>query len=445
MDTDTLARGLADDLREVPLIDAHTHLVGGKLAARGLHDILLYHMAVSDLYAAGCPSGARLTQFPGWPTQEEAQGRIVEALPYLPLVRNTAISWGIRIILADLYGWEEPVTAENWQQLDALIRERADDRAWQRTVMQRAGILRFSTEWARRGDETDGDILDYSLEWAFFTRTQWGEHDTALYELERCWGKSPDNPMPIGSGGRPPTERAIRSLDDMHAAIAHYVDAMPADRLRSMATHVSTDIDYTLPTDAEMAAALSRRDRATAAERDLYAAYINEAFLTRLMHVHGDSIVFQFSFGAEPLPFETGSRLSQRTIAQLAEIISRHPGLRFQCFLSSRHANQSLCTLARELPNLSLAGYWWHSFFPGTIRQVMEERLDMLPTNKQVGFFSDAYCVEWAYAKAVLVRTQLAQVLAPKIAQGQYTRDEALAVARAICVDSARETLRMQV
>ena len=33
------------------------------------------------------------------------------------------------------------------------------------------------------------------------------------------------------------------------------------------------------------------------------------------------------------------------------------------------------------------------------IRQVMEERLDMLPANKQIGFFSDAYCVEWSYAK----------------------------------------------
>src|SRR5206468_1235702 len=82
-------------------------------------------------------------------------------------------------------------------------------------------------------------------------------------------------------------------------------------------------------------------------------------------------IVFQFSFGAEPLPFETGSRLSQQTISQVAAMIARHPKLRFQCFLSSRHANQSLCTLARELSNFSLAGYWWHNFFPDTIGQVI--------------------------------------------------------------------------
>ena len=157
-----------------------------------------------------------------------------------------------------------------------------------------------------------------------------------------------------------------------------------------MATHISTDIDFRPVTDAEMAAALARRDAAGPAERDIYASYIHEAFLTAL-EPHADRIVFQFSFAAEPLPHETASLLPQRAIAHLADVIARHPKVRFVCFLASRHANQSLCTLCRELPNFALAGYWWHNFFPGAIRQVMEERLDMLPANKQIGFFSDAY------------------------------------------------------
>src|SRR5439155_20702 len=225
---------------------------------------------------------------------------------------------------------------------------------------------------------------------------------TALYELERCWGKTPASPSPIGAGARPPTERAIRTLEDAHAAIAHYVKSIPYNQIISTATHISTDISYQPISESEMAAALTRRSEAGAVERDIYASYINEAFLTALER-HADQIVFQFSFGAEPLPHETASRLSQTTIAQLAEMIGRHPRLRFQCFLASRHANQSLCTLARELPNLSLAGYWWHNFFPDVIRQIMAERLDMLPANRQIGFFSDAYCAEWSYAKAIIV------------------------------------------
>src|ERR1700690_4612244 len=99
---------------DVPMLDIHTHLVGGQLGARGLHDVLLYHMVISDLYAAGCPNGSRLTQYPGEPSPEEARQRIEEALPFLPTIQNTSCFWGVRIILQELYGWKEPITAANW-------------------------------------------------------------------------------------------------------------------------------------------------------------------------------------------------------------------------------------------------------------------------------------------------------------------------------------------
>ncbi len=436
----SLSRLVEEALAEVPVLDVHTHLVGGQLGARGLHDVLLYHMVVTDLHAAGCPSGARLTQYPGWPGKEEAKQRVEEALPYLPKIQNTSGFWAVRMILRDLYGWTEPITAASWGKLDAQIRERADDRAWHHSILDRLNIRRTGSEIARRGKGEDDERLQYALEWGFFTRCQWGEFDTALYELERCWGRTPESPTAIGAGGRPATDRTIQSLADVHAAVAHYVSAIPYKQILSTATHLSTDIDYRSVTDAEMESALARRSQAGPAERDVYASYINEAFLTALEN-RPEKIVFQFSFGAEPLPFETGSRLRQQTIGQLGEIIGRHPRLRFQCFLSSRHANQSLCTFARELPNFSLAGYWWHNFFPDVMRQIMSERLDMLPANKQVGFFSDAYCLEWTYGKAILVRRQLARVLAERIEQGQYSLGEALEIAKSILYDSPQELL----
>jgi hypothetical protein len=435
-----MVRDLESALAELPILDIHTHLVGGKLAARGLHDLLLYHMVVSDLYAAGCPSGARLTQFPGWPSREEAHARIREALPYLKHIQNTSSYWGVRIILRELYGWTEAIDEGKWKRLDALIRERADDRAWAQSILDRARIKRTGTELARRGGGEDDERLQYALEWGFFTRTQWGEFDTALYELERCWGKSPESPAPIGGGARPATEREIRTLDDVQAAIAHYVNSIPYGRIISTATHLSTDIDYRPVSDEEMARALARRPYAGPAERDCYASYVNDAFLTALA-AHADEIVFQFSFGAEPMPFETASRLSQRTIGQVAELIGRHPRLHFQCFLASRHANQAMCTLARELPNFSLAGYWWHNFFPDTIAQVMRERLEMVPANKQIGFFSDAYCVEWSFAKAFLVRRILARVLTERIELGQLDLQGAVEFARASCFESPQTLL----
>jgi glucuronate isomerase len=443
MSTLSVASHLERALAEIPILDIHTHLVGGRLGARGLHDVLLYHMGISDLYAAGCPNGARLKEFPNWPPTQEAHARIEEALPFLPRVRNTSSSWAVRLVLADLYAWHEPIARDNWRKLDDCIRERADDRAWHHSILDRLNIRRTGTELARRGQGEDDDRLQYALEWGFFTRCQWGEFDTALYELERCWGQKPDSPSPIGAGVRPKPDRTIRSLTDVHEAVAHYANSIPYGKVLSTATHLSTDINYRLVSDAEMESALARRAGAGPVERDIYASYVHETFLKQLQK-HGEEIVFQFSLGAEPLPFETGSRVNQRTLAQLGEMIARHPRLRFQCFLASRHANQSLCTLARELPNLSLSGYWWHNFFPDTIRQVIAERLDMLPANKQVGFFSDAYCVEWTYAKAVVVRKQMARVLAEKVEQGQYSQDDALSIAHEILFESPQALLGME-
>ena len=350
----------------------------------------------------------------------------------------------MRLILRDLYGWTEPITATNWRKLDTLIRERSADPSWPRQILNKATIRRAGTELWRRKDGSADDIFQYALEWAFFARAQWGVYDTPLYELETAWNQpDPGALLPVTLGSdRPAVARPIRTLDDVHAAVDYYVDHIPYSKILSTAQHISTDIDFRETDDADMAMALSHRDRATTEEQNIYASYILELFLTKL-ESHINEIVFQFSLGAEPLPFETGSKLRQETIFQVASIVARHPNVRFMVFLSSEHTNQSMCTLTRELPNLSLAGYWWHNFFPSTIRSVLSERLDMMAANKQIGFFSDAYCLDWAYAKAVLVRKQMAAVLAGKVDQDQYSIDTALEIARQVCYESPQSLLGM--
>jgi hypothetical protein len=77
------------------------------------------------------------------------------------------------------------------------------------------------------------------------------------------------------------------------------------------------------------------------------------------------------------------------------------------------------------------------------MRQVLAERLDMLPLNKQAGFFTDAYCLEWTYGKAFLIRKVMARVLAERVESGQYTRRDALDVAREILFQTPQTLLGM--
>jgi hypothetical protein len=441
MDARSLALEIDESLRSVPALDVHTHLDATHLVARGLHDILLYHMVVSDLVSAGCPDRARLSESP---SEEEARTRIERALPFLPGIRNTSCSWGVRLILVDLFGWRQPVTAGNWKELDALIRERSAREGRALEIQKSAGISRSCTELWRRHDGRADAMLQYSLEWAFFGRAQWGEYDTALWELEKAWSEgAPGAPTAIGPDqSRPVPSRTIRSVKDVYEALDAYVAAIPSTVLGT-AQHLSTDIDFSPVDEHAMASALRRRHQAGNAERDVYASFVMEEFFKRL-EARAPGVMFQFSLGAEPLPAETASRLSQATLAWLAQIVARHPGIRFQCYLSSAHANQALCTIARELPNFSLAGYWWHNFFPVFIERVIRERLDMLAASRQIGFFSDAYTIEWCYAKSVIVRRMLARVLAEKVFSGQYDTAAALSVAREILYEAPQRLMGME-
>ena len=433
------AENLYNELRAAPVLDAHTHINASAVTARGLADILLYHMVVSDLYAAGCPDGARIDGL----SDSEKEKRIEAAIPWLPYIKNTSCWWGVRIILHDLYGWDEEIAHDNWRKLDAIIRERSRDDSWAREIARYAGIRRIVTELWRGGGDA-ANLFQYSLEWAFFTRSQWGQYDTAILELEHSWSQStPGPPLPVKlDRNNSPFIGTVKNLDDVKKAIKHYTESIPYEKILSIASHFSTDISYRCVSDNEMELALSNRANAGPHEREVYANYINEAFLQSIAKTHPDTVL-QFSLGAEPLPYETGSKMKTETVFELAQLFNRHRDLQFNLFISCEHQNQAFCTLVRELPNVSLSGYWWHNFFPGSIRKVMETRLDMMPLNRFVGFFSDAYCLDWAYAKSLIVRRQMAEVLNDKIELGQYTKQMALDIASELVYNTPQSLLGM--
>lgn len=428
---------LLEKIQDIRFVDPHTHVDSAHLSARGLSDVLLYHMVISDLYTAGCPDGARLSENP---TREEMHARLERAVPFVPSIVNTSCYWGVRIILKDLYGVEDRITPDNWRYIDDLIAERKDDRAWHREVLRRAGISKVVTEYGRRGDRSNDDILEYSQEWAFFTRAQWGRFDAALLELEYAWNHEEScSPLPVTTTDADlQFEKKIHTIEDVYAAIRHYCDRTPEDVCSNSASHLSTDIHYRNVGRDEMEKALKNRAHAGTYERDVYANFIQQEYMRELDR-RKSGLILQFSVGAEPLPYETCSLLNARTAYEFAEVIAQYPERMFTFSLSSAAHNQQFCTIARELPNVVMVGYWWHNFFPTIIRQVMSERLDMLSLEKQIGYFSDAYCVDWIYAKSRIVRRQLAEVLLPRIASGQYDERTALDIVRAICFDTPRK------
>ena len=63
----------------------------------------------------------------------------------------------------------------------------------------------------------------------------------------------------------------------------------------------------------------------------------------------------------------------------------------------------------------------------------------MVAINKQVGFFTDAYTMEWAYIKSRLIREVTAKVLAERVEEGRYTKKTALDIAASLLSGTATE------
>ncbi|HME51988.1 MAG TPA: hypothetical protein VKM55_07210 [Candidatus Lokiarchaeia archaeon] len=441
MTDQVLINNLEIALQDVPMICIHAHLDPKQLTAQGLHHVLLYHMPLSELYSAGMPNGDRLSWYA---SKEEARSRIEEALPYLKHVKNTSLQWGIKRILADLYDWNEPITEDNWQAIDSVIAEKSEGPSWPREIMKRCNVVSSSTEFRLRDEGQADDILTYALEWAFFTRAQQNMNDSPLFELEWTWSQdAPSAPLPVNvDKSKFVPEKTITTLDDVQDAMQHYIATVPFDKLVCAANHFSTDINYFDVTEDDMRHALENRDHATEHDRDIYTGYILQEYLNAL-ETQSKKVVFTFSVGAEPMEHETASLLPQKTLGQLMNVYAKHPDLQFVCFSSSAFSEQSLCTLVRELPNFSLAGYWWHNFFPKIIDDIIDTRLDMLPMNKQIGFFSDAYHLDWLYGKTFFVRKCMANVLARKIERGQYTFDESIDIAKQICYDTPKTIFKL--
>ncbi len=155
-------------LSECPKVDIHTHLTADRLMARGLDNILLYHMVNSELYAAGSPCSERVSDNRD---EQEAEIQLSYAVPYLTKIRNKSLYRVLRIILRDIYGWKEDITPHNWKTLHEHIKsQNGDDGRRARKIINDLQIKRVGTEIVRRADGRADDIFSYALGWAFFAR-----------------------------------------------------------------------------------------------------------------------------------------------------------------------------------------------------------------------------------------------------------------------------------
>lgn len=118
----------------------------------------------------------------------------------------------------------------------------------------------------------------------------------------------------------------------------------------------------------------------------------------------------------------------QRTsLNQFAELFNHFPEVTFCVSVLSAAQQHELASYAWIFPNVLPHGHWWYTNLPPYIEPDLRARLAGVPKTKLLGYYSDAYKLEFVLPKFNMYRRVLAEVLA-----GDFVRPHRLAETQAV-------------
>jgi hypothetical protein len=413
-------------LDEVRVVDPHCHLDAARPAATSLADILLYHHVWIELVSAGM--GQHEVTRAGLPHELadpgiDARERVRRALPWLPRIRSTTVGMLLGWLIADLYGGTGSLAERDIDALAAEVEKRGRDPAWpERFFSEVCGMERLVSV-----EPAGGPRL-----------ARIAGADERLRALN------------IADGKAGPRER----LEQMSAVLGR--DVRTAGDYREYAVKLALDPARDSPTFigawmpafftdelAEEGAVGRTIARAWEGEPLSHAEMGSVSYFgmeCALEALRGGPVrTIQLIAGAEVIPpHRSVTHWSGRFSGAVARLASRFEDFRFNLAAASDMYTQDIAVMAKHIPNVSVAGYWWHTLYPYYIRKSIETRLDMVPAGKIVAFFSDAYHCEWCWPKLRMVKQIVGELLVERVSKGWYDIDTALWIIPTIFRDAPK-------
>ena len=422
---------ISEALNSVAVIDPHTHLDGTRPAARNLADIVLYHHVWIELVSAGMAQNE--VTVAGLPheladPQMESLERVRRALPYLPRIRNTMVGTLLTWLLNDLYGIKDSLQKTNLDNLASDVERHNRDISWpERFFADVCGIEKAATV-EKMGQKP-------------FARLTGA--DERLRRLNIADGKaSPRQLIQSMSGmigrdirnGADYMEFAKKLATDTSPGSPHFIGAwMPAFFTDELANEGEVTRIIEKAWDGKP---LSGAEMGSVS----YFGMMTALEALRKTNVR----TIQLIAGAEVIPpHRSVTQWSGRFSGAAARLASKFEDFRFNISAASDAFTQDIAIMAKHIPNVSVAGYWWHTFYPFYIKKSLETRLDIVPASKIVAFFSDAYHCEWCLPKLRLVKQIMGEVLIERINYGMYDLDSALTIIPTVFHDAPKEIYRL--
>lgn len=408
------AQLLEDVVRPCPVIDVHTHIRPAEPCAKDIGEVVFYHYLVTELEAAGVDR-ARIE---GAKTPEE---KLALFAANQRLISNTVTYWCLRQVLEPFgIGQKEPVTEAGLAAAARKLSQTAGDPAAPRkALIERNKIQKtfLTLNITEALPKFDAGLFAGTL------RLDDVLSDLTSASIEALGGVTDDS---------------IGDLGAFERSLGKAASSFAKSGGRALTAGMPTDEEFVCgdrPAAEKLFSKVIKGEPLQLCEKIALHSYI-------LRHCVGLArdlrLPVQLLLGVRrPLPGNTAIPVIRRDLAiRFACLFNDFPDVRFDLLLSSAVHSQELIAVAKNYPNVSLAGHWWYAFSPPYIRAMLTERLLALPAVKLHGFFSDAYNVEWSAGKLALLRQELARVLAELIISGYLSESQAPEIARALLYEN---------
>lgn len=397
---DRLALDLYSEICRIPLIDPHSHINPHRPASRGLDDILGYHYYTELAHSAGMGHGPLAAN-------ADPRERVREIVYHMELFDNTAqYHWFLEIARAflDFDGSRLTIADATWLCNQAERLMAAPD--WEEQVLKKSHVEKIFLT-----NDFDDPLEGFDTNrYVPCLRT-----DDLVFHLDKPEVRQRlAKATGVEVGDAATLRKAIRALFE------HFC------RRGAKACAISLPPDF----------APTRTDDAK---------HRYHVFWLLAEHCREFGLPFDLMIGVNRRVYEKGvyqgqDLFDQRTsLIQYAELFNAFPEVTFPISVLTSSQNQELVSYGWIFPNVVTNGHWWYSNVPPYIEPDLRARLSAVPKIKQIGYYSDAYKLEFCLPKYNMYRRILARVLADDFVRTHvYTESQALQLARLLLRDNVR-------
>jgi len=403
------------EIHRIPIIDPHSHINPHAPAAKSLDDILGYHYYTELAHSAGMDKEPLAVEVP------EAE-RAAAIAKFLPAIENTVqYSWLLEIARTFFAFQAAAITPENIESLRSAAAEKTVQPGWDGHVLHVSGVekifLTNDFDDPLEGFDTTRYVPCLRTDDLVF---RFGEPST-IERLKRA------------------TNSDVGDANGLVAALGKLFEHFTRHGAKACAISLPPDFEP-LPVDrvevdSSVQAALAGRPLSTDESR----AVQRFVFWTLAACCAQFKLPFDLMIGVNRRVYRAGvfqgqDLFDQRTsLIQYRELFNAFPQVTFPISVLTSSQNQELVSYAWIFPNVVTNGHWWYSNVPAYIEPDARARLTALPATKQIGYYSDAYKLEFILPKFNMYRRVLAKILASEfvIARG-WSEERAIALARQV-------------